>query len=372
MTTGGGAGVDRVGTSRAPRVTFLSAAFSDAQVLRAECLVALTDELGWPARVVTTQAGDVIPSLRGSAFAERLARVTRAELSEIVADDTDVLCTLKALPVSLGLGLDVARATGTPVLADLDDPDIEARTVHAGRTPVRSAGKMLRDWRRLPGQGALAARTRLTPSTVSNPVLRRRWGGVVVPHARRDPGPGAAHTSGAPLIAFVGTAKRHKGIDLLRAAVADLAPAGWRLLVTSTAPTDARPWERWTGPLDGRVDPMELTRSADVVVIPSLDFGWAKAQLPLKLVDAMLLGRAVVVSDVGPLPWAVGRAGVVFRAGSQEALVAALRPLADPAVRGALGAASREEGLRRWTPERIAPAFCSAVQARVGDLARRT
>ena len=343
------------------RLTLLSVSFSDAQLMRVQSLSLVAAHLGHPFRVVTTQPGDVLPSLARTPFASPLQVVTERELQDLIGDDTDVLCTVKALDASLGLGHRMTARTGTPLLADVDDPDIEARTVASARSGAKSAWKMAHAWRTLPGQVRLSVLARRASTMVSNPVLQRRWGGAIVPHARLDEGPGSPHTSDAPRIAFVGTPKTHKGIHLLREAVARLSGDGWQLLVTSGPPADARPWETWVGPLDGSYDSARLTAESDVVVIPSLDYGWAKAQLPLKLMDAMLLGRAVVVSGVGPLPWAVGPAGSVFRPGSVDALVEVLRPLGDPVVRAAAGAAARDHALGRYTVQAVAPAFQRAV-----------
>lgn len=344
------------------KVTLLTASFSDIQLLRAQCLTLLAEHLGHTVTVVTTQPGDVLPSLASSPFAATLRRVAPSELVDIVRDQTDVLCAVKALEVSLGLGRRAAGMTGTPLLADIDDPDIEARTIASARTRARAVQKMGKAWRTLPGHARMAVAARRSTSSVSNPVLKARWGGTVVPHARPRPGDGAPHTTDRPTIAFVGTPKTHKGIHLLRQAVSRLSDEGWRLTVTAAPPADARPWETWVGPLDGTYDSAVLTAESDVVVIPSLDYGWARAQLPLKLVDAMLVGRAVVVSDVGPLPWAVGQAGSVFSAGSVDALVDALRPLADPVVRARAGAAAREHALGSYTVEAVAPAFQQALE----------
>lgn len=351
------------------RLTLLTGSFGDTQILRAQSLAMIARRLGHVVTVVTTVTGDVIESLAGDPFARGLRQVTHAELHDVVRDETDVLCTVKALDVSLGLGERVARVCGTPLLADIDDPDIEVRTLSSDRTRSRNAYRMARRWRTLPDQLRLAVTARRTVTTVSNPVLQARWGGHVVPHARVDPGFGAAHVDRGPCVAFVGTLRRHKGTELLRQAVASLAADGWRLVVTAERPADARPWETWVGPLDGSVDGARLTAEADVVVVPSEDFSYSRGQLPLKLIDAMLMGRAVVVSDVGPLPWAVGGTGTVFRSGSLTSLVDALRPLRDPELRARHGARAREVAVRRYTVDQVAPAFQQALtEVRAGQV----
>ena len=354
------------------RVTLLTPSFSDTQIFRTEAVALLAGHLGHSVTVVTTQEGDVVPSLAGTDFARGLRRVTEAELERIVAGETDVLCTIKPLASSLGLGRRLSHRVGTALLVDIDDPDIEVYTVWSGSTRRQSVQRLVRAWRSLPSQAGLALMAKRSVTMVSNPVLQARWGGEVVPHARVDPGEGAPHVSWEPRIAFVGTTRRHKGIGLLREAVAQLAGDGWQLAITAERPPDARPWEDWLGPLDGTLDSARMTSEADVVVVPSEDFGYGRGQLPLKLIDAMLMGRAVVVSSAGPLPWAVGDAGPVFRSGSVPGLVEALRPLRDPAVRTELGRRARADALERYTVGSVAPSFQRALEQALGSARKRT
>lgn len=353
------------------RVTLLTPSFSDTQIFRTEALALLACHLGHTVTVVTTQEGDVVPSLAGTAFARELRRVTEAELEGIVADGTDVLCTVKPLASSLGLGWRLSRRTGTALLVDVDDPDIEVQTVWSGSSRRQTAHRLARAWRALPGQVRLCLIVKRSVTMVSNPVLQARWGGEVVPHARLDPGEGSPHVSAGPQIAFVGTTRRHKGVGLLREAVAQLANDGWRLAVTAHRPSDAQPWEEWLGPLDGTIDSARMTAEADVVVVPSEDFGYGRGQLPLKLIDAMLMARAVVVSSAGPLPWAVGDAGPVFRSGSVPALVEALRPLRDPGLRAQMGRHARAVALERYSVDKVAPSFQRALDRALARSSRR-
>ena len=79
--------------------------------------------------------------------------------------------------------------------------------------------------------------------------------------------------------------------------------------------------------------------ATDALVLPSL---WEGFGLPA--LEAMACGAPVVVSDAGALPEVVADAGIVFPAGSVEALTASLtRVLADAGLRGDL----RARGLRR-------------------------
>jgi len=110
---------------------------------------------------------------------------------------------------------------------------------------------------------------------------------------------------------------------------------------------------------------LDLVSGSDIVVIPSLDAVHARGQLPVKLIDALMFGRAVVVTAVDPLPWAIGSGGVVIPPGSVTDLVTALRSLADPAERIRLGQAARDLAVSRYTVDNNLESFESACTAAV-------
>ena len=107
----------------------------------------------------------------------------------------------------------------------------------------------------------------------------------------------------------------------------------------------------------GAMPPAEVlgwVAALDVFAFPSV-----RDNLPLAVIEAMQLGRPVVASDVGDLPWALaGGAGIVVPAGDVAALAAALRRLAaDPALRARLGAAAKERAEAVFAPRRLAREF---------------
>lgn len=334
---------------------------------RTYCLWLLAKELGWTAHVLTTEGDEVWAPLRGSEFADSVRRVPKEQLTRSIPLHTDLIVACKPLPNSLGQAEKVARDIDLPLLLDIDDPDLEVRT-RAG-DPVMA---ILR-WARRPLRSFDDARrarvARQLPTIVSNPWLANRYGGDVVPHVRPviEPGP----DRGGPdlQIVFVGTNHAHKGVHVLREAVARMQnePATTRLTVTDAPPADAFPWENWVG-TTSMSEGMNLARNADVIVLPSLPGRHATGQLPVKLVDAMMLGRPVVVSDVAPLPWAVGEAGIVVEAGDVDALVRAVSQLRDPSRRAQLGSAARAHAVAVFSVGAVAGTFeracLSAASAR--------
>ena len=338
---------------------------SNGCMARARALAEVLDLLGHQTRTVSAWGEEVWPPARGTPFAASAARLSRRGVADAVGG-ADLVIAVKVLPQSLGLALQAAVRSGVPIIADVDDPDVEARTQWA---PARSLlSQAVHHPKHYAQLRALRWAARRLTTTVSNPVLQSIYGGELVPHAVPDRGAGQQHTSDRPLLSFIGTVGPHKGVGLLRAATARLHEEGWRLLVTAEPPPDARPWETWTGP---RVpDSRALLQRSDVVVIASgapdqaagegLQADYARAQLPLKLIEAMLAARAVVVSDYGPLPWAA-RAAPVVPVADVDALVAALRPLADPELRNRLGGKLREEAIARYTPAAVAPGLERAI-----------
>ncbi len=100
---------------------------------------------------------------------------------------------------------------------------------------------------------------------------------------------------------------------------------------------------RFTG---HRPDVAAVLAGLDVVVCPSMEESACYAA-----VEALLMGKGVVASDVGGLPDTVrhGQSGLLVPPGDPAALAAAVATLiADPAMRQEMGRAGRQECLRRF------------------------
>jgi glycosyltransferase involved in cell wall biosynthesis len=344
------------------RVAFIVGAFDNNQLGRAHSLWLLSCAAGHEARLYSVKGGELWAPLRGDpAFGAACYTVTRPELVTSLRAWPDVVVAVKAIPDSLGVALGVAEEVERPLMVDIDDPDLEIHIVYGRR--LRLLARKVRHPQRYKLLSELHHAAMSLPTITSNPILHKLYGGQVIPHARPDLGAGNDHVSHTPTVGFIGTPLRHKGIDLLRAAVARLADRGYTLVITAEPPPGPTvPWERWVGVISS-IEGMTLLRTCDIVALPSILVDYAPAQLPMKLIDAMLAARAIAVSDVGPMPWAVGDAGVVFEPGSVDSVVAALEALRDPTVRSGLGADARATAVRRFTPEALAPVFNEALNA---------
>ena len=105
---------------------------------------------------------------------------------------------------------------------------------------------------------------------------------------------------------------------------------------------------------------LSLMRAADVVVSPSYTEG-----LPTAVLEAALLGRAIVASDVGGTGEIVRNehSALLYPPRDVGALTAALaRLLADPPLRDRLGRAARDDARERFSWEVSAREFAAVAQ----------
>ncbi len=345
-----------------PHVAIVTPNFENNSLGRTWCLWQLARALGWSTEVVGVKGSAVWRPLAGTPFAADCVLPASADRAAALPavraaiGRADLVIAVKPLTTSLGVALEARD--GVPLLADVDDPDIEVRT------DWRPLAERLRRPGFLPSRRVLRGlgdAVRTLPRIVSNPVLQRMYGGDVVPHVR-EAGPDPVWSDrDEPVVRFVGSVRGHKGVDVLRRAVAGLQ--GDALLeVTADAPADAAQHERWLGTTTLERG-TALVREADVIAVPSLPTLWTPAQLPAKLIDAMIAGRAIVASSAEPVVWALGGTGVLVPPGDAPALQQALAGMRSPARRRALGEAARERALATFTVEAVLPAFERAATA---------
>lgn len=176
------------------------------------------------------------------------------------------------------------------------------------------------------------------------------------------------------VIGYVGSFAKYEGLDVLVHACADLARSGvdFTLVIAGCDPRG----ENLIGPalvdlaqtlgIAGRLRMLgQLSRAEvptiysiiDIAPIPRKDFPVTRLVTPLKVIEAMAMGKAVVVSDLPPLQEVVGEgAACTFPAGDPLALSRILSDLcASPDRREALGRAARQriEANYSW-PDRAA------------------
>jgi glycosyltransferase involved in cell wall biosynthesis len=136
----------------------------------------------------------------------------------------------------------------------------------------------------------------------------------------------------------------------------------FRLLVTGDPPGPIDEFTRFIGWQSQSELPTWL-RLADIVVMPTI----AQEGLGRTTVEAMAVGRPVIASRIGGLPYTVqdGVTGRLFEAGNSDELCLRLNELlSDPDLRARMGQAGRTRFEREFTWSRVIqryyrPLLCS-------------
>ena len=283
---------------------------------------------------------DVEPAEREQAQARAAERI----VSRVIADGADLVYERYAL-FSMALA-DITAATGVPGILEVNAPLIDEQRRHRSLVDASGAAQVLRrqvaaaratvcvsdpvaDWVRrrtadLPDANDVASRVHTVPNGVS---VRR------IQPQPEDPD--------RVVVTFVGTLKPWHGVaDLITAAA--LARQGWSLRIIGDGP-EMDSLRAQAGRLGVEVDfrgavapqdiPAHVAGSA-IGVAPYPDLGGGEQQYfsPMKVLEYLAAGLAVVASDVGQVPQLLedgsGRHGVLVAPSDPTALAAALDDLA--------------------------------------------
>lgn len=185
------------------------------------------------------------------------------------------------------------------------------------------------------------------------------------------------------VIGFLGSFYRYEGLDLAVEAFASLAPKhpNWMFLLVGGGEMDAALKER-VGALGlndrvvfaGRISHDRIPGAyalCDVLVYPRYSMRLTELVTPLKPLEAMAMGKAVVASDVGGHREIIidQETGVLFPAGNKSALASSIeRLIIDKGLREALARKGREWVRKERTWEKTVTIYETVYQ---GFLAAR-
>jgi glycosyltransferase involved in cell wall biosynthesis len=309
-------------------------------------------------RVVRHPAFDLIPNFPCPSFWRpafwRSARIA------LRPRDHDVVMSHTRFFLSSAGALAYSRASGTPLLHVEHGSDFvhlsSALHNRAARAYDLTLGRLV-----LRHANAVVAVSQAAADFVKD--LGGREAQVVyrgVDHERYDAVEPSAELSalaaGRPVATFIGRLIDGKGVDDLVEAFAGLQESDALLCIVGDGPrrTDLEALARRHGLGDRCIflgyqeeaNALALIRASDVVVNPSYTEG-----LPTSVLEAALLGRAVLASDVGGTPEVVcdQESALLVPVGDIEALREGLSVLlADSQLRARLGASARAEAVRRF------------------------
>jgi glycosyltransferase involved in cell wall biosynthesis len=280
-----------------------------------------------------------------------------------------------------------ARSLDLPLVLEVNAPRAEAMTydhehLHVPVIPEWLEAKQLRSAQRVVVvSGALrdhlVAEHELDESRF---VVSPNGADTTLFHPRVAPSPQLEQwRRGATVVGYVGAFKRWHGVELLAEVTRELAAARprTRFLFVGAAPVAgplrdvaAALGERvvFTGSVAHDLVP-GLVAALDVALLPETAFYCS----PLKVLEWMAAGRAVVAPGYGPLHEIItpGREGLLFEPGAEEALMTALLRLVDDRpLREKLGTAAAARVERELTWEHNAARVLAACRAAVEERRR--
>ena len=215
--------------------------------------------------------------------------------------------------------------------------------------------------------------------TVSNSFLQEKFSGKLIPHARDSQllNPQSYDSKALKekyglgskkVIAFIGTAREHKGLNTLIEAVSLIEDQDLVLMLVG---------------LEGRENPYglmakeklglsrvmifgkqefskigEFLAISDIIVIPQEDNFSTKGQLPAKIFDAMAMAKPIVSTNVNDIPKVLDGCGLIVPSKDAEKMAEAIKSLIDNEKYSAdMGKRARERFLEKYSYEKVGKAL---------------
>jgi len=177
---------------------------------------------------------------------------------------------------------------------------------------------------------------------------------TVVPNMAEDSYPALDLDDAGTYVGYVGRISPEKGVDKLLAAAKELQSIPFQAAgsydSTPHLPSCAPKNFRFLGFLDRKVVPQFILGSRFMVLCSTWFEGF-----PMAVVEAMIMGKAVVASKIGGMPELVDDhvTGLLFEPGNAGDLTEKIRYLWDrPGECRRMGQAGREKALREYSPQK--------------------
>ena len=297
---------------------------------------------------------------------KRLPKFQQTAMNLIRAAEGDLLIAVKPYLASYGVALLAGECRNVPVILDLDD--LDAALVPPSTLDLEHALADMSDPASLLYLQVLVKATSAASAiTVSSTTLQKRFGGTVLPHGcpveqfnpesiDREAARQQFGFSG-PVVLFPGTRRTHKGVKQLAKSVARIPGAHLAVLCRTNDFCEPE-WNSFPLiriPVLPYVQLPALLAAADVVAIPQLDTEGAQHQMPMKVYDAMAMGKPIVASTVSDLPSTLEGCARLVPAGDVRQLTAAIcELLANPSMARTLGELARARCLAKYSTRQVA------------------
>jgi len=298
----------------------------------------------------------------------------------------DVIIASKVTATSLGIALQMKNI---PIMVDIDDYTVGNFLGNWNNLFLRLAYNIIKNpFRLLNPQHALynilieKKVNKVNQVFCTNTVLQRRYGGVILPHARDPEEFNPARYDQQKLksefgldkffiIGFLGNPSPHKGVF---ETINTLIQIGDRQIKLFFVGADrhnkyTRLLQRKAGDfvvfLYRKVALAEVPKylaATDLVILNQQKTVGSNYQVPAKLIDAMAMAKPTIVSNVGDLPGIVEDGGLVVRWNMNEDLLRAILEIKkSPELARELGDRARKKFLKCYTYQNIEKIITDAI-----------
>lgn len=272
----------------------------------------------------------VEPPIPGPQQAAMLSLYPR-NMIKLLHEDYDVVHAFKLLPHTAPAASFAKKLRHKKFMLSIDDYDAAASKNIAKRALMKWAERAYRN---------------ADAITVSSSYLQKIYGGEViyqVPNEQlfmkkynRDVARKHLGLGGKMIVMYAGTFYEHKGLDILIKAVQKLGRNDIRLVLAGGGGIEQQlrkisgPETIFTGKLPMERIP-ELTAAADIYAIPTKDTEYARAEIPGKIFEPMMMSKPVIASRISDIPKILdnGRCGLLPRPDDVDALAQSIGYLAD-------------------------------------------
>ena len=307
--------------------------------------------------------------------------------------DGDILYAVKPRPTSLGIALLKRLTGGGRILLDLDDWELSwfggddwhyRPTIKQLAKDLFQENGALRDPEHpLYLQWMEKLIDRVDGVTVNNRFLEYRYGGTYLPNGRDidlfdcqkfDPDFCREKLGLGPyrVLMFPGTARPHKGLEDVFAALDNLNREDLRLVLVGGREIGdgyveklIAQWPQWAvkwPPLPPEQMP-EIVAAAHIIVVPQRKNLTALAQFPMKLTDGMAMAKPIITTKVGDIPEILGDCGYLVDPGSPEQIAATIESIfADFPAALELGQKARARCVSYYSLEPMADILSKALK----------
>jgi len=321
--------------------------------------------------------------------------------------DGDIIYAIKPRLSSYGVALLKRWMSGSPVMLDIDDWEMaelsaarprqmnsRAHLSHKAIDRVRrfaaGARNFVRNCRCLldPADSRYIrwlnkAICKADAVTVNTRLLQDVYGGTYVPQCKDtdkyDPARYVPEESrrryglsGHIVLMFPGTARPHKGLEDILMALDTLQNPAMRLVIVGGRRCSEgyvaelmRRWAHWIVRLPAfpQEQMPEVVAAAHVIVVPQRDTSIARAQFPMKLTDAMSMGKPIITTTVGDIPEILGDTGYLVQPSNPGQLAKALQDiLEDPQAALEQGKLARERFLGNYSLGAVGPVLSGLIE----------